>query len=75
MATPAERDTRETDLSISGNVDVPDTPSMPKPDASVNLGDSASNPLTISPLAEEEAIEYWEDSEDGERSTVARETK
>lgn len=76
MATPAERDIKETDLKISGNVDVPDTPAMPKPDASVTLGDSASNPLTISPLSEEEeATEYWQDTEDTERSTIATEGK
>jgi hypothetical protein len=47
---------------------------MPAPDASVTLGDSASNPLTISPLSEEEeATEYWQDTEDAERSTTASE--
>jgi hypothetical protein len=40
----------------------------------VNLGDSASNPLTILPLSEEEeATEYWQDTEDAERSTTAAE--
>lgn len=73
MANPESRDIRETDLDISGNVDIPDTPAMPKPDASVTLGDSASNPLTISPVYEEEATEYWQDTEDAERSTTARE--
>ena len=59
---------------ISGNVDTPDTPAMPAPDASVTLGDSASNPLTISPLSEQEEVtEYWQDTEDAERSTTASE--
>jgi hypothetical protein len=66
--------TRPTDLEITGNVDTPDTPAMPAPDASVTLGDSASNPLTIFPLSEEEeATEYWQDTEDAERSTTASE--
>jgi hypothetical protein len=74
MATPEFPDTSPTDLNISGNVDIPDTPAMPEPDASVTLGDSASNPLTIFPLSEEEeATEYWQDTEDGERSTTASE--
>lgn len=74
MATPESPDTRPTDLDISGNIDTPDTPAMPAPDASVNLGDSASSPLTISPLSEEaEATEYWQDTEDAERSTTASE--
>jgi hypothetical protein len=47
---------------------------MPAPDASVTLGDSASNPLTIFPVSEqEEATEYWQDTEDGDRSTTAAE--
>jgi hypothetical protein len=46
---------------------------MPAPDAHVTLGDSASNPLTISPLSEEEATEYWQDTEDAERSSTAGE--
>ena len=72
MATPESSDTRMTDLDISGNVDTPDTPAMPAPDAHVTLGDSASNPLTVSPLSEEEeATEYWQDTEDTERSTTA----
>jgi hypothetical protein len=74
MATPESPNTRPTDLDITGNVDTPDTPAMPAPDASVTLGDSASNPLTISPLSEEEeATEYWQDTEDAERSTTAAE--
>jgi hypothetical protein len=49
---------------------------MPAPDAHVTLGDSASNPLTISPLSEEEeATEYWQDTEDVERSATASEGK
>ncbi|MBW4563372.1 MAG: hypothetical protein KME32_19935 [Mojavia pulchra JT2-VF2] len=74
MAIQESPDTRPTDLDISGNVDTPDTPAMPEPDASVTLGDSASNPLTIFPLSEEEqATEYWQDTEDAERSTTASE--
>jgi hypothetical protein len=64
MTTPESPDTRATDLDISGNIDTPDTPAMPAPDADVTLGDSASNPLTINPLSEEqEATEPTEDSE------------
>lgn len=74
MATPESPDTRQTDLDISGNVDIADTPAMPEPDASVTLGDSASNPLTIFPLSgEKEATEYWQDAEDAKRSTTASE--
>ena len=73
MATP-DPDTRPIDLEITGNIDTPDTPSMPAPDAYVNLGDSASNPLIISPLWEEaEAKDYQEEAEDAERSTAASE--
>lgn len=76
METRESEDTRPTDLDISGNVDTPDTPAMPDPDASVTLGDSASNPLTIFPLSEEEqATDYWQDTENGERSTTASEGK
>ncbi|MDZ7957560.1 MAG: hypothetical protein RMY34_06585 [Aulosira sp. DedQUE10] len=76
MATRESPDTRPTNLDISGNVDRPDTPAMPDPDASVTLGDSASNPLTIFPLSEEEqATEYWQDTEDVERSTTASEAE
>lgn len=76
METRESEDTRPTDLDISGNVDTPDTPAMPDPDASVTLGDSASNPLTIFPLSEEEqATDYWQDNENGERSTTASEGK
>jgi len=53
MATPESPNTRPTNLDITGNVDTPDTPAMPAPDASVTLGDSASSPLTISPLSED----------------------
>ncbi len=73
MVTPESPDSRPTDIDISGNVDTPDTPAMPTPDAHVTLGDSASNPLTISPLSEEEATEYWQDTEDAERSSTAGE--
>ncbi len=74
MATPEFSDPRPTDLDISGNIDTPDAPAMPEPDASVTLGDSASNPLIISPLSEdEETTEYWEDTEDAERSVTASE--
>ncbi len=74
MVNPEFSDARPTDLDISGNVDIPDTPAMPAPDAHVSLGDSASNPLTILPLSEEEeAIEYWQNTEDTERSTTAEE--
>lgn len=66
MATPESPDTKPTDLDISGNVDTPDTPAMPEADASVTLGDSASNPLTIFSLSEEETTEYWQDTEDAE---------
>lgn len=76
MATPESPNTRPTDLDITGNVDTPDTPAMPAPDAHVTLNDSASSPLSISPLSEEEeATEYWQDTEDAERSTTAAEGK
>ncbi len=76
MATPESPNTRPTDLDITGNVDTPDTPAMSAPDAHVTLNDSASNPLSISPLSEEEqATEYWQDTEDAERSTAASEGK
>ena len=76
MATPESSETKPTDLDISGNIDTPDTPAMPATDAHVNLGDSASNPLIVSPLSEEEeATEYWQDTEDAERSTTASEGK
>lgn len=74
MATPESPDTRPTDLDITGNIDTPDASAMPAPDAHVTLGDWASNPLTIFPLSEEEeATEYWQDTEDAERSTTAAE--
>lgn len=74
MATPESPDTRPTDLDITGNIDTPDASPMPPPDAHVTLGDWASNPLTIFPLSEEEeATEYWQDTEDAERSTTAAE--
>jgi hypothetical protein len=76
MATSESPNTRPTDLDITGNADTPDTPAMPAPDAHVTLGDSASNPLIISPLSEEEdATEYGQDTEDAERSTTASEGK
>ncbi|AFZ31451.1 serologically defined colon cancer antigen 1 [Gloeocapsa sp. PCC 7428] len=73
MVDPEFSDTRPTDINITGNVDIPDTPTMPDPDAYVSLGDSASNPLTIFPLSEEEAMEYWQNTENSDRPTTADE--
>jgi hypothetical protein len=53
MATPESPNTRPTDLDITGNVDTPDTPAMPAPEASVTKSRRESS---ISVKADKRAV-------------------